>query len=158
MAKQELIILVGNIGGGKTTIAREYVAKGYIAIARDQLRYAIGEGKYIYDTNYEPIIFSTESYMCRNFCMLGVNIVIDEVGISKRLRKRYIRYGKTFGYTIKAIVMPKLSMEESVDRRMKDPHGQEDIKVWEQVWARFDAHYEEPTLEEGFNEIIKLGG
>lgn len=156
MAKQELIIFVGNIGCGKSTIAREYVSKGYVAIARDQLRYAIGEGEYIWDDRYEPIIWATEQFMFKGFCNLGINIVVDEINVSRRMRGRYTQYSKLYGYKVKAIVMPRLSMEESVSRRMKDPHGQEDIKVWEQVWARFDKIYEKPTLEEGFDEIIKL--
>ena len=39
---------------------------------------------------------------------------------------------------------------------MNDPHGQPDVAMWENVWERFDKAYEEPTLDEGFDEIIKL--
>jgi len=156
--EKELVVLVGNIGCGKSTTARKYIDNGYIAIARDYLRYAIGEGKYIFDQDYESIIWRTERFMLRQFLELGVNIVSDEVGVSKKLRRMYLKYGKEYNYIIKAVVMPKLSMKDAVDRRMKDPHGQFDRKIWEEVWTRFDSQYKEPTIEEGFDEIINLKG
>ena len=156
MAKKELIILVGNIGCGKSTIARNYIDKGYIAIARDYIRYAIGEGKYIFNADYESIIWKTEQYMLRNFINLNVNIVVDEVGVSKQMRKNYIKLGKENNYNIIAVVLPRLSMEKAVNRRMNDPHGCFDKEVWQGVWRKFDNKYQEPTYEEGFGVIIKL--
>ncbi len=153
---KELIILIGNIGTGKTTYAPQYVKKGYVAIARDTLRYAIGDGKYIYNPQYEPIIFTIERFMFHQFLIKGVNIIVDEVGVSKEMRKHYIEEAKRFGYKITAIEMPHLTMKEAVDRRMNNPHQQNDRKLWEQVYAKFEAMYEEPTKEEGFDEIENL--
>ena len=81
--KKEVVILVGNIGTGKTTIAKKYIKYGYIAIARDYLRYSIGLGQYIFNINYESIIWKTETYMYKKFVDLGVNIIVDEVGMNK---------------------------------------------------------------------------
>ncbi len=158
MAKKELIVLVGNIGSGKSTTARKYIDKGYVAIARDYLRYAIGEGKYIFNRDYESIIWRTERFMLRKFMEVGINIVSDEVGVSRKFRKMYLKYGKEYGYTTKAVVMPRLSMKESVDRRMNDPHGQFNRGLWEEVWTKFDKQYQVPDLQEGFNEVITLTG
>ena len=157
MAKtKQLIILVGNIGSGKSTLTRKYIEKGYIAIARDYIRYAIGEGKYIFNPNYEPIIWGTEQYMFTRFMDLGVNIVVDEVGVSRRTRKAYIHYAQIKKYKIIAIVLPRYSQEEAVNHRMKNPHGQNDRRLWENVWEKFDAIYTEPTKAEGFDEIKKV--
>ena len=150
----ELIITVGNIGSGKSTIARQYVKDGYVAIARDYLRYAIGEGHYIFNADYEPIIWKVETYMYRKFVDLGVNIIVDEVGMNKNLRKKYINYAKKRGYQIIAMVMKKLPIKEAVNRRMKDPHGQFDRGIWEQVWSDFNRIYQPPKLNEGFDKII----
>lgn len=155
MSKQkEVVILVGNIGTGKTTVAKKYINYGYIAIARDYLRYAIGLGEYRFDPNYEPIIWQTETYMYKKFVDLGVNIVIDEVGMSKKLRKKYIKYAKNRGYKMTAVVTENLSMKKAVDRRMKDPHGEFNRKIWEKVWTNFNKIYEVPTLKEGFDRIM----
>ena len=152
---KELVILVSNIGGGKSTTARKYQEKGYVVIARDGLRYSIGGGNYIFNPKYEPIIWETELCMLDSFMELGVNIVIDEVGINKAMRRRYIIPAKEYGYIVKCHLLPKLSMKEAVDRRMKNPHGQNNRKLWEQVWNKFQSQYEETSLAEGFDEIIK---
>jgi predicted kinase len=152
---KELVVLVGNIGTGKSTVARKYQKKGYVVVARDGLRYSIGGGNYIFDPKYEPVIWEIELCMLESFMELGVNIVIDEVGVSKSIRMRYIVPGQDYGYTIKCHILPKLTMKEAVDRRMKDPHGQPNRKLWEEIWQKFHRMYEEPNLEEGFDEIIR---
>lgn len=152
--KKELIVLVGNIGSGKSTYVKYLQKKGYIVIARDMLRYAIGGGEYVYNLEYEPTIFATEKYMLRKFLDLGKNIVIDEIGISISLRAIYIREAKQRGYKVTCIEMPRLSKEESVNRRMQNPHGQNDREIWEGVWERFDLLYEPPLSCEGFDKIL----
>lgn len=153
---KKLILLIGNIGTGKSTVAKKYQEKGYVIIARDQLRYGIGLGNYIFNYDYEPVIWRTELYMSREFAELGIDILVDEVGLSKAMRKRYLRYAKELDYQVTALVMPRLSMKESVRRRLLDPHGQPDRKLWEGVWKKFDKIYEEPSKKEGIDEIIYL--
>ena len=92
--------------------------------------------------------------MLEKFLDLGVNIVVDEVGVSKLMREKYIRYAKKRGYICVCKEMPKLSKEISVSRRLQDPHGQPDKELWENVWQKFDDLYEKPTHEEGFDIII----
>ena len=151
------IIATGNIGCGKSTISQKYVKEGYVIISRDQLRYGIGNGKYIYNTKYEPIIFKTENYLFKEFLKLGVNIFIDEVGISRKLRKNYLKVLKRYPeYKAISIELPRLSKKDAVDRRMKDPHGQYDRKLWESVWDKFNARYESPSKDEGFFTVIRL--
>jgi len=154
----QLIILVGNIGSGKSTLVQEYIKKGYIVISRDSLRYGIGGGQYKFDYDLEPVIWETELTMFKLFLLLGKNIIIDEVGISKLMRKRYldiVRLPFYPNYSVICIEMPKLSRKEAIDRRMKDPHGQPDRQIWEDVWEKFNNQYETPTKEEGFNKIIR---
>jgi len=56
MKQKELIILIGNLGTGKSTFAKTLVEKGYINISRDSLRYMIGAGKYIFNKEFEQSI------------------------------------------------------------------------------------------------------
>ncbi len=154
---KELIILVGNIGSGKSTLVKEYVEQGYVVIARDSFRYGIGAGKYIFNLKYEPVIWATELTLFKGLAVIGAEkIIIDEVGISKAMRARYINHALACGYKITAIIMPILSKKESVDRRLQDPHGQPDRTIWEGVWEKFNKLYESPTKEEGFDTIINL--
>lgn len=153
---KELIILVGNIGAGKTTLTLKYYKKGYIIVSLDMLRYSIGNGNYIYNIKYEPIIYSTGYYMFKKFCKKGINIVIDETNMTKCIREKYIKYAKNFGYKITAIILPKISQEESVKRRLNNPHGNFNKTTWKKVWSGFNRSYQEPTKKEGFDKVIKL--
>lgn len=153
---KKLIIMVGNIGSGKSTLTKKYQKEGYVIIARDQLRYAIGGGDYVFNLDYEPIIWNTELYMVDNFIDLEANILVDEVGITKAMRARYITPAKDKGYKITVIVMPILSKKESVNRRLQNPHGQYDRKLWNGIWEKFNKLYELPSKEEGIDEIIHL--
>lgn len=153
--KSKVIILVGNIGSGKSTIAIEYQKKGYIVISKDQLRYAIGGGKYIFSVHLEPVVWQTELYMYKKFLRLGVDIIIDGTNVSRALRSKYIEDARYYDYKIICREMPKLSLKESVSRRMTNPHQRYDKRFWESLWTIFDNKYEKPTKKEGFNQIIR---
>lgn len=158
MSKPEIVLLVGNIGSGKTTLIKKIIRKNFshIVISRDDLRYMIGAGKYRFDPKLESAIWISELDTLINFMELKQNIIVDEVGINKSMRKRYIDIGKNYNYTITVIEMPRYSKKKCVNRRMKNPHGQFNRKVWESVWEKFDNLYEKPNKkEEGINTIIR---
>ena len=150
---KKLIVLVGNIGSGKSTLASTYTKEGYVIIARDALRYNIGGGEYIFDFKLEHAIWDTELAMVEGFMKIDVNIIIDEVGLTRTVRARYINLAYKYNYYTTALILPKLSMKESVDRRLKNPHGQPNRQLWEDIWIRFDSAYEPPIYDEGFDLI-----
>ena len=152
----EMIILVGNIASGKTTITKILSSK-YVIVSRDSLRYGIGAGEYKFDKELEPAIRETALCMAKELLKTGRDLVIDETNVTKRLRAPYIEEANRAGYTITAMIMPKLSKKESIDRRMKNPHDQNPRKLWESVWSSFDMAYEEPDKSEGFSKIIRIG-
>jgi predicted kinase len=158
MNKPELVLLIGNIGSGKSTFCKKLISKGFshVIISRDSLRYMIGAGKYRFEPKIEKAIWDSELNIIDNFMFLGQNILVDEVGITKSMRARYSFLARKWNYSITVIEMPRYSMKKSVNRRLKDPHGQPDRKLWESVWKKFDAMYEKPTKSEGFAKIIKL--
>jgi len=153
---KELIILIGNIGSGKSTTVKELVKNGYIAISRDSFRYMIGGGKYLFNPKFESLIYSMNLYSIRKCLQAGLDVIVDETNVSKDMRKRYIELGKEYDYDVTALVMPRLTMKEAVDRRMNEPHGQPDRKTWEGIWKGFEDKYCAPTIEEGFHDIINL--
>jgi predicted kinase len=152
---KELVLLVANTGEGKSTLAKKYQEKGYVVIGKDSIRYAIGAGNYVYKQEYEPIIWEIELSMLESFMDLGVDIVIDSICVSKIMRARYINPAKLYDYKVKCHLLPQLTMKEAVDRRMQNPHGQNDRALWEHTWVKFQQQYEEPTLDEGIDEIIR---
>lgn len=159
MKKPEILLLVGNIGSGKTTLCKKILKKGFshICISRDDLRYMIGAGRYRFDLSLEKMIWKSELDTLKNFMILKQNIIVDEVGITKSMRKRYIDIAKKMNYSITIIELPRYSKKICVDRRMKDPHGQFNRRLWESIWDKFDILYESPSKKEGINKIIKVG-
>ncbi len=153
---KKMIVLVGNIGTGKTTLCQKLVKQGYEVISKDAIRYMLGGGKYIFDTRLEASVMLSEKDLLLNFTKLGANIIVDDCNISQRLRKHTITIGKSNGYHITAYILPRLTMKECVDRRMVQPHDQNDRKVWERVWQNFEMAYEIPSIDEGFDKIIHM--
>jgi predicted kinase len=154
MKKQELIMMVGNIGSGKSTLTKQYVEKGYIVISRDSLRYMLGGGKYIFDCCLETHIKKGVILLLQEFLKSGRNIIWDETNMSSKTRKPIILLCKKYNYNISAVIFPILPMKVCVKRRMSCPHGNFTEAVWKRVWTMFDSIYEEPTKKEGFDKII----
>ena len=149
-------ILVGNIGAGKTTYIKNNI-QAPIIISKDSIRYAIGGGEYIFNRFYEPVIHDITMKMTDNFCAIAVaDIVLDETNMSKKNRKQFIKVAQKYGYDVIGLVMPELSKEEAVNRRMTNPHCQTDRTLWESVWERFHKAYVKPTKAEGFTKVVEL--
>ena len=149
-----LVMLVGNIGSGKSTLVKKLTKQGYMVISRDALRYMFGGGEYLFDVDLEPEVFKLEKYALKLLSDFTYDIIIDETNMSARGRKLYFDIIEGKGYTATAIVMPRLSKTESVARRMQANHGTGTATVWGEVWERFANVYVEPTDKEGFNNII----
>ena len=151
---KKLILLIGNIASGKTTETLKLVKEGYRVISRDAIRYMVGAGNYIFDIDLEPTIKRSTLALLEEFLKDEINIVYDEVNVSKKLREPTIKLAKKYGYEVYALILPRVSKEESVNRRLKDNHGETSKDVWEIVWENFDKLYEEPTKEEGIKRAF----
>jgi len=150
---KKVVIMVGNIGSGKSTHTKKLQEEGYVVVSRDALRYSIGAGDYIFNLDYESTIHDIALYMYESFLKLGVNIIFDETNMSIRGREELLILAKEYGYTTLAWITKKINKETSVKRRLGDNHGNNTKEVWEKVWDMFDRMYEEPTVEEGFDYI-----
>lgn len=153
----KIIVLIGNIGSGKTTYARKLAAQGYRIVSRDALRYMIGGGTYTFNEETEPIIILSARRMATLLVAEGIPIVIDEVNVSVNFRAPFLDIAEDHMCEIEAHILPKINRDEAVDNRMIDPHDTPDEKLWEGVWDKFDSIYEQPTITEGFDKIIHVG-
>lgn len=152
----KIYVMVGNIGSGKTTLVKKILVDhpDIVVISRDALRYMVGAGKYVFNSELESHIFEAARSMIQ-LVMQGekFDILVDETNISVKNRRDYLDLAEWFGYEAIAIEMPHLCKKICVDRRMRDPHDQDDRSIWEGVWDKFNAIYEGPTKEEGFSRI-----
>lgn len=167
MNKPKLIIMVGNIGSGKTTFIKQFVQaeaeKGinWFVVSKDDLRKMLGVGKYIWNPQIEIIISDVVVSFVAHLLYQKRNVIIDGTNTTKEVRNKYLRITKNksnIGYECKveAIILPKISKKLSVLRRMANPHDENTSEHWGEVWQKFENVYEEPTIEEGFDKITKL--
>lgn len=151
-----LIVLVGNIGSGKSTYCKELVQQGFYIVSRDAIRYMINAGDYLFDRNKEDAVHRITMKSLYALMSLYVDVVIDETNVSRKMRKHYIELGQEFCYDIEAHIMPSLNRHDSINRRLGSNHGSYDYKDWGEVWDRFNSRYVEPTQEEGFDKVVHV--
>lgn len=151
---KQLIFMVGNIGSGKTTWIRKHRKPHQVAVSRDDLRYMLGAGDYIYEPLLEPLIWAVNKFTIKKLIREGFGVIVDGVAVKKDKRLELIRYAKKHGYRIIAVVMPRYSQKDCVDRRMSNNHGNFSREVWEGVWNKFDSITEKPSKKEGIDKII----
>ena len=152
----KIIFLVGNIGSGKSTIAKKLAKEGFVIVSRDALRHMFGAGEFLFTNKTERVICKSRNKIIRELMKLNLDIVIDETNMTKNIRNSVL-CEVTKNYKTIAYIMPKISKKESIRRRMLDSNGNTSKSKYEKVWTMFNSMYEDPTFEE-FDEIIyKIG-
>lgn len=145
---KRLYLLVANIGAGKTTWAKRHITKNNVYLSCDSFRYLIGAGEYRFSEKTEAAVKQTIYNALHNFAQTDLDIIFDmAAAVSNTFRAKIASYIKPYGYEVIAVVLPKISMEKSVARRLKDPHGQFSKSKWEEVWKMFNDYYIEPNVE-----------
>lgn len=148
-----MTLLIGNIGSGKSTYTLAHMGKDMV-VSLDGFRYMVGAGKYRFDVELEPLLGSLHSHMVFALMQRRKDIIVDETHMTKKSRKHCIDMAKWNGYEVHGWVFPRLGKKEAVDRRMSNPHDCPYEDIWKEVWERKDSQYEEPTKEEGFDNLL----
>lgn len=149
----KLIIFIGNVGCGKSTKALELAKKGFAIVNDDAITIMFGAGDYtLYDKRKKPIyknIISLAVMMSLNY---NFDVVIDMPNMSKEKRKKFIDMGKFNKAEIIAYDWGPGMLKDLI-ARLKDDRG---YNNWEAAYRKKFEEYEEPSLDEGFVEIIKM--
>lgn len=152
----KVTILIGNIGSGKSTYIKKF-PDAYI-VSRDDIRYMLGNGKYLYDEKFEDTIKYISYDVFDRYQDVGLNhIIIDETNMTEDSRYYYISknqmYLPEYRYEVEAIVFKDYGEDEHVRRRLQSNHGDTDEMTWREVYRGLKETYEPPTKEEGFDII-----
>jgi predicted kinase len=156
-----LIILVGNMGSGKSTVARTlFEQNGFLTVSGDGLRYLFSNGVYIYDERLQSLILDTEFELVDKLLKEGFSVAVDDSkNVSSGYRIAFIELAKKYAANCIAIELPRIPKEAAIIRRMSNPHGEkleQDYLYWENVYNKFEGLYEPPDKEEGFDRVDKL--
>lgn len=151
------VIIVGNIGCGKSTITRELHEKDGVAVwDSDAITTMMSAGAYKFGKYSGGII----EYMKRGFierCIKHhVSFVLDDPHMTASSRGQYIELIKTHNprYIIECVDFGP-GTKESLNRRLCDCRGLSS-SVWGGVFNQLKLKYEQPCMNEAFNHIKKL--
>ena len=147
-----LYVLVGVPGAGKSTwVKNQKWARDCVYVSTDQYveAYAKAQGK-TYSEVFEEYMPTAVDYMVRDVNdaeAVSANIIWDQTSTSKWTRAKKIRMLPDY---YKIAVVFKIPDREELERRLASRPGKH--IPWD-VMERMIGNWEEPTLEEGFDEI-----
>lgn len=142
-----LHLMVGNIGTGKTTTAKSLLDNNTLIVSDDNIAMMLGENYPEMWTEKHINLYSKIKLMCARYALeAGFNVIVDGTHMSRKSREKFIKLpAKVIVYTH--------TNKDGLYRRLKDPRGCTKER-WTEIWNLFESQYEEPSFEEGMDEII----
>lgn len=149
---QEVVMLVGIMAGGKTSVAQEFLDKGYVHLNRDKRGGSVGALRPLMVEEIEK----------------GNNVLLDNTFGAAKARKEFIQDCVARKVPIRCIHM-ETSIEDAqfnAAKRMIERHGKllmpEEMKHHKDpnvfpvsVLFSYQKSFEEPTVAEGFSSVEK---
>jgi bifunctional polynucleotide phosphatase/kinase len=130
--KQEIVVMVGYPGSGKSTVCETIFEKaGYYVAHGDVLKTSA------------KMIKEARSHVAK-----GESVVFDATNPSKDKRAEYVNFAREVNLPVRCVVMTT-SMEESLARNNKRAKPVPRI-----VYNVYKKKYEEPVVDEGFEAIV----
>ena len=136
MADNELLILRGASGSGKSTYARTLVPD-YVIVSRDLIRPSVSgiPGKQLLDSAREKTVTTLEDAQIRGALSKGLNVVIDNTNLDERFATRYA----------------KIAVELNVPYRVQEFH-----ETLETLLERRDPQVPEVAVRKMYARSLKL--
>ena len=151
---QELILLVGNVGCGKSFLAKRLTKRGAIAINNDALLQTFHGGEYTYDSNLKEFYHECEREIFSNALMTGRSIVVDRTNMDKKSRQRFIEPSQKYPDLEVVVFDFGPGTDISLQRRLNSPKEQT-AKTWTSVHKMLKSKYEKPSFDEDIHRIYE---
>jgi predicted kinase len=154
---QKVQILIGNIASGKSTWSASRAKEDFLIVSSDLISSAVHGGVYTkWSEDCRDLYNEIESTIAWTALELGRSVVIDKTNVTKRAREKWINMSRSFGARCEAILFPFCHPDKHAHARFNSDSRGVTFERWKQVANDFDNSYQEPTLDEGFDEIIRL--
>lgn len=144
----KMIMLIGLPASGKTTYLEDH-PEDAVRLSLDDFR-KLMTGKDFHKP-FEPQAIGWVESTGRYLMSQGYSVIIDATSLRAGLRAKWIGMARECGHETKAIWLdtPYVTCIERNEAR--------DRKVPEDVIIRMASSFEEPTPEEGFDEVVRVG-
>ena len=155
--KYDIVLIVGNYGSGKSSLAREYF-ENRKRVDRHEIRHhlkAMTEHGTRWtpddwDEDLEGLIKRIEYDLIVHFLERDQKIIIDNTSLTVKSRKRYIEHAKKFHKSIACIYLNRDSTTLIEQNRSRE------FPVPDSVIVQHFARTEVPSVEEGFAQVLIL--
>jgi len=134
---KEVIIMIGYPASGKTTIAKQLTEYNYVRINGDLLKTS------------KKMIVEAKKHIDKS------SIIFDATNSSKKKRLDFIEFGKSNKVPIRAFIM-RADIDTAMDRNKERSKDTNYISIPNIAYYVYRKNFEEPTLDEGFDEIISI--
>lgn len=134
-------ILVGVPGSGKSTVARQFVDKGYVQLERDLIRmelYGVWYGGGI----DEKKVTAVQVERARRALLAGKSIVISDTCINPETRNKWIHFCSSMGSEVDVIHVGQNLLLDDLIQRNRNREQQSKV-VDDKVVTRFYTEYRE---------------
>lgn len=136
----EVIIMVGCPASGKSFFCEKFlVPKGYVRVNRDKLG------------SWQKCVKVMEEALSEQ-----KKVVIDNTNPNRESRKRYIEAAKKFNVRCRCFIMKVDSAHAKHNNRYRELTNSSHIKISDIIINSYFKHFEDPTVDEGFTEIVEV--
>jgi len=150
-----LYVMIGNIGSGKSTWAREKVKSTprTIIVNRDALRTMVGGGEYIFDKEMEPFIKHASRGVIEEALLEEYNVIVDETNLTKAHRYELIQIVDwVVGSDVRIVFVYCPENKRNIQFRSNNLRGYTP-EYWQEVYDHMAEIIEPPSEDEGADEI-----
>lgn len=141
-AEPEVVVFVGFPASGKTTFYEKVMKPdNYVHVNRDKLG------------TWQKCVALCEQQLLR-----GRKVVVDNTNPDIESRSRYISSAKKYGVPVRCFQFTTTLAQAKHNNKFRELTTNSDIKkVTEIAYNTFKSRFVEPSITEGFAEVIKVG-
>lgn len=150
-----MILMVGMIGSGKSTLTRRLADAGAVVVNDDAMVTAMHGGNYQgYSKALKPLYKAVESAAVHAAVAMGRDVVIDRCCLDRATRARYVGLARALDVPCLAVAFPVEEPRVHANRRATHDARGYSFDYWLGVARAHAARYEPPTAGEGFDRVL----
>ena len=151
---QTVIVMCGFPRSGKTTYSKTQL-QGYVRVSIDDV---IEMTTQTFNIKFGKFYQKVENFMIKELVSKEFNIVIDRTSLTKKSRKRTINkvisasHSSNLPRPFLKLIIIETPLDICIERNIQTG------KVPKGIFWQMYRSFEKPTLDEGWDEIIKIKG